>query len=122
LKKKLRKIVVDGKTYLWKHNYGEDYYSVPLCLRILLEENRATEIQIIFSLTDKPIEKYVLNSGFEAVKSGESVFINLNEPKYIAEIIQHLCYTVKEVVFTTILKMQSTRLQSWFTAFCEQRR
>jgi len=88
--KKLRKIVVGGETYLWKHNYNDCDYSVPLYLLILFEKDRQAEVRVKFPLMGHPIEKCMLNSGFKATKNGMKVIINLNEPKYIAELIQFL--------------------------------
>ena len=88
--KKLRKIVVGGETYLWKHNYNDCDYSTPLYLLILFEKDRQAEVRVKFPLMDCPIEKGMLNSGFKATKNGMEFTINLNEPKYIAELIQYL--------------------------------
>ena len=88
--KKLRKIVVNGETYLWKHNYNDCDYSVPLYLLILLEKDRNIEMRVKFPLMDIAVEKCMLNSGFKATKNSREVIINLNEPKYIAEVIQYL--------------------------------
>jgi len=89
--KKLRKIVVHGETYLWRHNYYDCDYSVPLYLLILLEKNRTAGVRIKFPLKDiSEIEKCMLTSGFKATKNNLEVMINLNKPSYIAEIIQYL--------------------------------
>ena len=82
--------MVNGEIYLWKHNYNNCDYSVPLCLLILLEKDRKAAVRVKFPLKDSTIEKCMLNSGFKATKNSMDVIINLNQPKYIAEIIQYL--------------------------------
>lgn len=84
---KLSKIVIDNKAYKWRYRYDDHDYSQPSYLLILPEYGKKSEIRVYFSLIDKPIEKFILNCGLKAKKDGEDVVINLNQPKFISEII-----------------------------------
>lgn len=87
---KLRRIVVEDEVYFWKYRYDDYDYCLPSYLLILSEKYKGAEIRIKFPLIDKPIDSFMLNSGFKAMKNGEEVIINLNEPKYVAEFIRYL--------------------------------
>ena len=88
--KKLRRIVVNGESFLWRWRYDGHADCLPSYLLILLENDRRAELRIKFYLTGNPIEICMLNSGFKAIKNDEEFIVNFNEPKYIAEIIQYL--------------------------------
>lgn len=84
----LRKIIVDEKEYLWKYNFDDYDYQCDSSLIIISTEGKGQ--LIIHFRTEKWDFGYCpFNKGVEAQYKGERVIINLNQPRFIAELIRY---------------------------------
>lgn len=85
----MRKITINGELFLWRFSYSEQTYAETAFLALVSMKNRNCRIRIYFPLP-ACLEKNMLNLGFKVLKNGADVVLNLNRPKYAAEIIQVL--------------------------------
>lgn len=84
----MRKIVVGGQTYWWSYHTVRDvYYRSALTL---ITEDRKTKWIVKFTTVDTITAGSPLNEGLRVTKEGQSYAINLNQPKYVAEVLQHV--------------------------------
>lgn len=84
-----RKIVVDGKEYEWKFTFDEHDWNEPSRL-VFRFSDKTLKIILYFQTDAYGIGKCPFNFGVLAIKEGQSVTINLNQPRFIAEILQYL--------------------------------
>ena len=81
-----RKIVVDGKEYLWKYSF--DDYDYQLDSSVVVKSDDKKGKLIVYFRTGKLDFGYCpFNRGLPAMRYNEAVTINLNQPRFIAEII-----------------------------------
>lgn len=88
-----RKITVNGKTFEWKFSVDDYDWQLPshLVFRAL---ERKLKIILYFILDDNgesmQIGKCPFQTGLRAFREGEVVLINLNQPRFVAELLQYL--------------------------------
>jgi len=88
----LRKIVVKERTFLW--NYHFDDYDYQNDSEIVIKDNERKGKLIIGFHTEEFGYGYCpFNKGLGAIKDGEETTINLNRPKFIAEILAYVLDT-----------------------------
>lgn len=97
--KSIRIIVVDGLTYEWRFSDsikdGKKYYY----LLMRPEENVKSEVLLRFFCQGNQEDDYLLQEGFLTVRDQQKVMLNLNQPKFVAELIYFLTHH-KELIFT----------------------
>ena len=82
--RKFRKITVNNFEYKWFFCYKRyDYQKNPYLL-IVAKDSPETTLHINFPLKDH----FMLNCGIPAAFHGQQVSINLNQPFFIAQIVQ----------------------------------
>lgn len=84
-----RKIIVDEKEYEWKFSF-DDYdwqQSSHLIFRAL---DKTLKIILFFTSETNGIGKCPFNTGVDAIKNGQPVTINLNQPRFIEELLHYL--------------------------------
>lgn len=86
---RFRKITVNGNLYEWHYSFDDYDWQMPsqLVIRTL---DRTTKLILYFCSEDNGIGHCPFNRGVKAVKDGKEMIINLNQPKFIAEIINCL--------------------------------
>lgn len=84
--RQFRKIVVDGAAFRWLFRYDDYDYIYPSYLLFLPAGSPRAEIRVVFRGVQ---DKFPLNEGLAAIKDGEPVQINLNQPRYVAELLRH---------------------------------
>ena len=85
----MRKIVVKERTFLW--NYHFDDYDYQNDSQIVIKDNdRKGKLIIRFHTEDFGHGYCPFNKGLRATKDGEEITINLNRPKFIAEILTYV--------------------------------
>ncbi|MGO4531053.1 hypothetical protein AB4Z30_18370 [Paenibacillus sp. 2TAF8] len=82
----MRKIVVNGSIYWWGYRTVRDLYCRSKLT--IITENRDKKYIIIFVTRDTPISGSPLNEGLRMKKEGITYAVNLNQPKFIAEVLQ----------------------------------
>lgn len=88
-----RKITVNGKTFEWKFSVDDYDWQLPshLVFRAL---ERKLKIILYFIPDDngesRQIGKCPFQTGLRAFREGEVVLINLNQPRFVAELLQYL--------------------------------
>ena len=84
-----RKITVNGKTFEWR--FSVDNYDWHLVFRA---PERKLKIILYFIPDDNgksvQIGKCPFQTGLRAFREGEVVLINLNQPRFVAELLQYL--------------------------------
>ena len=85
--KKLRKLIVNTKEFLWKCNFSRGEVCKSTLTIYLTKE---AKIIIMFFARDTFTCGNPFNEGFPMLKNNEVVQINLNCPKYAAELIDYL--------------------------------
>lgn len=88
--KKIKKIVVNDQTFFW---YYQQYVRhLPHHTSRLLIFNKAnqTHIEVFFHTEDTWTGGNPLNEGLLVVKGEERYILNLNQPKYVSELIDIL--------------------------------
>lgn len=82
------KIVVGGHTYWWSYQTVRDmYYRSTLTL---ITEDRKNKWIVKFTTIDTITAGSPLNEGLRVIKEGQNYAINLNQPKYVAEVLQYV--------------------------------
>lgn len=82
----LRKIVVNGKEYLWTYSFDDYDYQNDSSLVVKSADKKGK--LIVYFKTDKWDHGYCpFNKGVQATLNNEPVTINLNQPRFAAEII-----------------------------------
>ena len=84
-----RKIVVNDKEYEWKISFDDYDWNEPSHL-VFRSLDRTLKIILYFQTDAYSIGKCPFNFGVPAIKEGQTVSINLNQPRFIAEILQFL--------------------------------
>lgn len=88
-----RKITVNGKTFEWRFSVDNYDWQLPshLVFRAL---ERKLKIILYFIPDDNSdsvqIGKCPFQTGLRAFREGEVVLINLNQPRFVAELLQYL--------------------------------
>lgn len=88
-----RKITVNGKTFEWRFSVDNYDWQLPshLVFRAL---ERKLKIILYFIPDDNgdsvQIGKCPFQTGLRAFREGEVVLINLNQPRFVAELLQYL--------------------------------
>lgn len=84
----MRNIIVNNMLFKWSYKTYRSY----ICNSTItiISENRNCKTLIRFKTIDTSYCGSPLNDGMPMSKNGVTCFINLNQPKYIAEIIQYL--------------------------------
>lgn len=83
-----RKITVDDNIYMWRYSFDDYDWLMPSTLTIRTED-KLLKIILVFPL-EKSGMKCPFNIGVDALKNGEPVKINLNQPRFTAEMIHYL--------------------------------
>ncbi|MCL2677791.1 MAG: hypothetical protein FWE85_01915 [Clostridiales bacterium] len=89
-----RNIVVKDKTFLWTYIFDDDDLQIDSNI-IIKDCDRKGKLVIQLLNPNRNEHGYCpFNMGLPALKDSEEVVINLNRPKYIAEILEHIldCY------------------------------
>ncbi|WP_339102018.1 hypothetical protein [Candidatus Enterococcus clewellii] len=81
-----RKIVVDGKAYLWKYSFDDYDYQNDSAL-IIKSADKQGKLLINFRTGNWDHGYCPFNRGVPGIYMGEPVVINLNQPRFIMEII-----------------------------------
>ncbi|WP_238653450.1 hypothetical protein [Paenibacillus piscarius] len=84
----MRKIVVGGQAYWWSYRTVRDVYCRSKLT--LITENRTTKWIVQFTTVDTITAGSPLNEGLRVIKEGQPYALNLNQPKYVAEVLQHV--------------------------------
>ena len=88
-----RKITVNGKTFEWRFSVDNYDWQLPSHLVIRAPE-RKLKIILYFIPDDNgksvQIGKCPFQTGLRAFREGEVVLINLNQPRFVAELLQYL--------------------------------
>lgn len=95
-----RSIVVNNAKFRWRFRYDDYDYCFPSYLLFLPEGNPKAEIRVVFRGKQ---EKFWLNVGLSAIKDGEIFQINLNQPRYSAEILR---FCLQQVDFSEKLRWE----------------
>ena len=88
-----RKITVNGKTFEWR--FSVDNYDLQLPSHLVFRApERKLKIILYFIPDDNgksvQIGKCPFQTGLRAFREGEVVLINLNQPRFVAELLQYL--------------------------------
>lgn len=100
-----RKIVVDGREYEWKFSFDDYDWHEPSHL-VFRSLDRTLKIILQFHTDADGIGKCPFNSGVPAIKEGQSVTINLNQPRFVAEILQYLLVSCVQLNTKGILNFE----------------
>lgn len=98
-----RKITVNNENFLWSYNYSVyDFQSQSSIVYKKINSN----LKIIIHLKSDmdAITGCPFNTGLHAKKEGKETLINLNQPKFIAEILNYILTNALEKDDTTIYK------------------
>ena len=88
----MREIVVKERTFLWSYHFDDSDYQ--LDSKIVIKDNdRKGKMIIMFHTEDFGHGYCPFNKGLRATKDGEEVTINLNQPRFIAEILVYILDT-----------------------------
>ena len=82
----MRKIVVNGKEYLWQYSFDDYDYQMDSYLTIKTADRKG-KLMISFRGEKNDFGYCPFNKGLEAICRGEKVIINLNQPRFVAELI-----------------------------------
>ncbi|MFB6366320.1 hypothetical protein ACFCP7_20065 [Paenibacillus elgii] len=88
MRKTMRKIVVRNRTYFWNHKGNRDFVchsTLTLCT-----ENRKLRIILNFKTHDTFTAGNPLNEGLFMTRGEENIVINLNQPRFAAEMLQYV--------------------------------
>ncbi|MEK3901495.1 MULTISPECIES: hypothetical protein [unclassified Paenibacillus] len=84
----MRKIAVGGHTYWWSYQTVRDVHCRSKLT--LITEDRKTKWIVKFTTVDPITAGSPLNEGLRVIKEGQSYALNLNQPKYVAEVLQYV--------------------------------
>ncbi len=89
--KSFRRITVNKEKFLWKYIYDDlDFAKYPYSYYLIVpENNQKITIKIIFSDLEPPM----LLDGDEGTLgtyNGKELYLNLNKPKFVAQIIEYI--------------------------------
>lgn len=88
-----RKITVNGKTFEWRFSVDNYDWQLPSHL-VFRAPERKLKIILYFIPDDNgksvQIGKCPFQTGLRVVREGEVVLINLNQPRFVAELLQYL--------------------------------
>ena len=88
-----RKITVNGKTFEWRLSVDNYDWQLPSHL-VFRAPERKLKIILYFIPDDNgksvQIGKCPFQTGLRAFREGEVVLINLNQPRFVAELLQYL--------------------------------
>ncbi|MNC34546.1 hypothetical protein D3C75_829830 [compost metagenome] len=84
----MRKIVVEGNIYYWQFRGVKG--DVSKSALTVISENKVIRLVIHFSTRDTYTAGNPLNEGLPMIKMDEKYLINLNQPRYVAEIVQYI--------------------------------
>ncbi|WP_405116147.1 hypothetical protein MHH28_14820 [Paenibacillus sp. FSL K6-1217] len=84
----MRKIVVGGHTYWWSYQTVRDVYCRSKLT--LITEDRKTKWIVKFTTVDTITAGSPLNEGLRVIKEGQHYALNLNQPKYVAKVLQYV--------------------------------
>ncbi len=88
-----RKITVNGKTFEWRFSVDNYDWQLPSHL-VFRAPERKLKIILYFIPDDNSdsvqIGKCPFQTGLRAFREGEVVLINLNQPRFVAELLQYL--------------------------------
>ena len=88
-----RKITVNGKTFEWRFSVDNYDWQLPSHL-VFRAPERNLKIILYFIPDDNgksvQIGKCPFQTGLRAFREGEVVLINLNQPRFVAELLQYL--------------------------------
>lgn len=106
----MRKIVVDGATYLWSYSTIRDFYCKSK-LTFITEKKDARFI-VQFVTTDTPISGSPLNEGLRMIKDDKQYLINFNQPKYVAEVLQYILALNLDTTVKKVYELDGSKLLS----------
>ncbi len=100
----LRKIVINQQEYLWKYVF-DDYDYQNNSYIVVKSLDKKGKLIINFRTDSWEFGYCPFNKGVQAKLNGEPTVINLNQPKYIAEIVKYAQEDLKieKVVGTIVL-------------------
>lgn len=106
---RFRKIKVNDKMYEWLYSFDDYDWHEPSHL-VIRTQDKSTKLILYFSSEDNGVGHCPFNTGVNAIKDGEQVLINLNQPRFIAEIIiylfdEHIEYISKDIQYIDGLKI-----------------
>ena len=88
-----KKITVNGKTFEWRFSVDNYDWQLPSHL-VFRAPERKLKIILYFIPDDNgksvQIGKCPFQTGLRAFREGEVVLINLNQPRFVAELLQYL--------------------------------
>lgn len=91
----LRKIVIQEKEYLWKYTFDDYDYENDSHL-VIKDSNKDGKLIIYFRTGKWDFGYCPFNRGVPAIYHGEPVVINLNQPRFIAEIFAYVMNKLKK--------------------------
>ncbi len=84
----LRKITVYEQEYFWEFVFDEDD-----CLNdsftLVKSKNKTVKLLVYFKKESWEHGFYPFNKGVQAIFNGQPILINLNQPRFIAEIVKY---------------------------------
>lgn len=98
-----RKIVVDDGEYEWKFSFDAYDWQEPSHL-VFRSLDKTLKIILQFHADEDGIGKCPFNSGVPAMKGGQPETINLNQPRFVAEILQYLLVSRVQVTYSRRLE------------------
>lgn len=95
--------------YEWLYSFDDYDWHEPSHL-VIRTQDKSTKLILYFSSEDNSVGHCPFNTGVNAIKDGEQVLINLNQPRFIAEIIiylfdEHIEYISKDIQYIDGLKI-----------------
>lgn len=101
----LRKISVDGNDYLWSYHF-DDYDYQNASQLVVKSADKKGSLIVLFGERNPAVGYCPFNRGVEATLKGKQVTINLNQPRFVAEILTHILKEKKmdRLVGTTMLQ------------------
>lgn len=83
-----RKITVDNQDFLWKYTFDDSDYQIASGL-VIKGADKKGKLVIYFCTGLGDFGYCPFNKGVSAVYQGEPVILNLNQPRFVAELISY---------------------------------
>ncbi|EHR8837895.1 hypothetical protein ABJ851_003290 [Shigella flexneri] len=101
----LRKIVVDGRTWLWCYRY---YYSDERDSYIrIISDDKQGQVVIYFRVGAYNYGGCPFNDGLAAFYRGEKITINMNQPRFIAQLLAHVLKDIPGRTLSGVMEYQN---------------
>jgi len=83
-----RKLLIDDEEYLWKYIFDDDDYLTDSFI-VIKDVGKKGKLVVYFRTGKWDTGYCPFNKGISALYKNESVTINLNQPRFVAEILTH---------------------------------